>query len=157
VHTRIGRGSNVHHTTAFRCQSDYRLARILGVGDSALHKYRHEGRTPKDEHAIHLAQLAGLDVGFVLLCMCLARAKTAEHKAGLFYSLRRYAAHLGLVDLLILPGPQMGLYEPETRMATAISRDVPIVDGLYIAAINGGQWNSALHQMQFALMGSPRA
>jgi transcriptional regulator with XRE-family HTH domain len=111
---------------ASRIPSDYRLARVLGVGDSALYKYRHEGRTPKEEHAIHLAELAGLDVGFVLLCMCMERAKTPEHKAEIFYSLRRYAAHIGLHDLLILPGPQMGLYEPEARMAAAISRDLQL-------------------------------
>jgi hypothetical protein len=112
--------------------SDYRLARVICVADHTLYNYRHGGRTPADEHVMKLAELAKLDVGFVLLCMCYERAKTPERKAAIFYSLRRYAAHLGLSDLLILPGPQMSFDEPQTLMNAAISRNDQQLDGLYI-------------------------
>lgn len=54
--------------------SDYRLCRVLGVTDHTLYNYRH-GRTPADEQAARLAQMAGLHAGFVLCCLGAERAK----------------------------------------------------------------------------------
>jgi hypothetical protein len=51
----------------------------------------------------------------------------------------------------------MGLYEPEARMAAAISRDLQL-DAEGLPAIHcchlAGAWNNALHQVQFARMGT---
>jgi hypothetical protein len=57
--------------------SDYRLCRVMGVTDHTLYNYRH-GRTPDDERARRLAEMAGLHVGFVLVCMAAERAKDDE-------------------------------------------------------------------------------
>lgn len=61
-------------------RSEYRLARVLNIGDNALYNYRH-GRTPDDERALRLALLAGISVPYVLTCMAAERAKDPEVKA----------------------------------------------------------------------------
>lgn len=60
--------------------SYYRLARILDVSDQALTKWRN-GHTPDDSHASKLAEMAGLDIGYVLACMNAERAKDEGLKA----------------------------------------------------------------------------
>lgn len=60
--------------------SEYRFARVLGISDSTLYNYRH-GRTPDDERALRLAKMAGIDVGYVLICMAAERTKDDEARA----------------------------------------------------------------------------
>lgn len=61
-------------------RSEYRLARVLNIGDNALYNYRH-GRTPDDERALRLAHLAGLSAPYVLTSMAAERAKDPDVKA----------------------------------------------------------------------------
>ena len=59
-------------------QSNYRLARILGTTDNTLSRW-HSGRViPDDAYAVRLAQLAGLDPGYVVAAMRAFREKD-EH------------------------------------------------------------------------------
>jgi hypothetical protein len=62
-------------------QSDYRLARDVGVGDTAMYTYRHGGRVPADDVAVKLAQIAKIPAPYVLNCMAAARAKDPEVRA----------------------------------------------------------------------------
>lgn len=61
--------------------SDYRLARVLGASENTLYYWR-RGRSCDDEHAAKLAAMAGLNVGFVLVCIAAERAKDPITKAG---------------------------------------------------------------------------
>lgn len=60
--------------------SDYRLSKVLGVTENTLYNYRH-GRTPDDERALKLAQMARLHPGFVLVSMAAERAKDEPTRA----------------------------------------------------------------------------
>lgn len=75
-------------------RSEYRLARLLNIGDNALYNYRH-GRTPDDERALKLARLAGLNVPYVLTCMAAERAKDEEVKAALMEAARELSRLIG--------------------------------------------------------------
>lgn len=75
--------------------SYYRLARVLGIGDNAMHNYRH-GRTPDDARAMKLAELAGIDPGYVLLCMAAERAKDDAQRAALTATAQLVAEMLGV-------------------------------------------------------------
>ncbi len=62
-------------------QSDYRLARVLGVGDTSVYNYRHGGRVPADDIAVKLAELAKLSAPWVLVCMSAQRASDPSVRA----------------------------------------------------------------------------
>lgn len=61
--------------TAAGITSDYRLARTIPVSDNTLYNWRHGLTSPDEERSARLAEMAGLDVGYVLTCMAAARAK----------------------------------------------------------------------------------
>lgn len=61
--------------TAAGITSDYRLARTIPVSDNTLYNWRHGITSPDEERSARLAEMAGLDVGYVLTCMAAARAK----------------------------------------------------------------------------------
>lgn len=67
--------------TASGITSDYRLARTIPVSDNTLYNWRHGHTSPDDERAARLAEMAGLDVGYVLACMAAERAKDGGLKA----------------------------------------------------------------------------
>lgn len=113
--------------------SDYRLARVLKIGDSTLYNYRHGGRTPKDEHALQLAHLADLDPGFVLLAMACERAQDTADGPALVQSLRHFAASLGYSDLLILPG----LFDDLDGPGTPMDKGIAAGGGLLPAQLTG--------------------
>ncbi|WP_290866713.1 hypothetical protein [Aquabacterium sp.] len=116
--------------------SEYRLARVLGVTDSALWNYRH-GRTPDDERALKIAALAGLDARYVLVCLAAERAKDDASRAVLLAS----AAILG--DALGIPpdGPDDGdrsdktprtldaIPAPASSLSIGVSSDSPAAQG----------------------------
>lgn len=58
--------------------SDYKLGLTLGLSDSALSNYRNGRSHPDDATASRLAELAGLDAGYVVACMHAERAKTQD-------------------------------------------------------------------------------
>jgi hypothetical protein len=61
--------------------SDYALQKPLGLSRSRLSNFRQNLDFFSDGLAIKVADLAGLDAGFVLLDMHLSRAKSPEEKA----------------------------------------------------------------------------
>jgi transcriptional regulator with XRE-family HTH domain len=66
--------------------SNYRLARVLGTSDNTLHRW-HSGRnTPDDANAVRLAELAGLDVDYVVASMR-AQRETDERLKGVWQSI----------------------------------------------------------------------
>lgn len=58
--------------------SDYKLGVVLGLTDSAIPNYRKGRSSPKDEIASTMADLAGLDRGYVLSCLHAERATNSE-------------------------------------------------------------------------------
>lgn len=76
--------------------SEYRLARVIGIGDNTLYYYRH-GRTPDDPRALRLAELAGLNPGWVLLCLAAERAKDDATRQAFTKAADDLADALGLV------------------------------------------------------------
>lgn len=62
--------------------SDYRLARTIGVTDNTLYIWRH-GKTPDEDNAAKLAQMAGLHVGFALVCLAAERSKNDAARSAL--------------------------------------------------------------------------
>lgn len=55
--------------------SEYRLCRTVGASDQTLRNWRLGRSVPDEKHAAALAELAGLDVGYVLASMAAERAK----------------------------------------------------------------------------------
>lgn len=90
-------------------KSDYRLARLIGIGDNALYNYRH-GRTPDDSRAMRIAELAGIDPGYVLLCMAAERAKDDAQRAALTATAQLVGEMLGVK----LPAGADGSDDPGT-------------------------------------------
>ncbi len=58
--------------------SDYQLAKLLGVGQTNISRYRNRGGTMDDHIAIRVAELLKLDPGYVLACVQAERAATEE-------------------------------------------------------------------------------
>lgn len=81
--------------------SYYRLARVIDISDQSLTEWR-KGKTPNDEHAAKLAEMAGLDTGFVLACMAAERAKDDSLKSVWANIAKRLETALPAVFLLIL-------------------------------------------------------
>ena len=82
--------------------SEYRLCRTVGVSDQCLRNWRLGRSSPDDERAARLAEMAGLDVGYVLASMAAERAKDEGLKAawaGLAKRLEGIAAALVLAIL----------------------------------------------------------
>lgn len=107
--------------------SEYRLCRVLGITDNALYNYRH-GRTPDDERARRLAEIAGLHVGFVLVCMAAERAKDDETRRHLLDVAQTIAAVHPSQTVDILSTPSGALNRLEMPMNTgfdAINKGAP--------------------------------
>lgn len=58
--------------------SSYRLARVLGTSDQTLYRWKAGQAAPDDSHAAKLAQMAGLDPGYVIAQMRALREKDPE-------------------------------------------------------------------------------
>ncbi|WP_129451978.1 DUF3693 domain-containing protein [Methylibium sp. Pch-M] len=61
--------------------SDYKLALVLGIEPSTIGHYRKRRSRPDDDVAAKLADLAGLDRGFVVACLHADRAPTASARS----------------------------------------------------------------------------
>lgn len=61
--------------------SDYKLALVLGIEPSTVGHYRKRRSRPDDDVAAKLADLAGLDRGFVVACLHADRAPTASARS----------------------------------------------------------------------------
>ena len=61
--------------------SDYRLAKLLGVGSSAISAYRCRGVTFSEKQALKVAAELNIDVAYVLACAHAERAKRPEIRA----------------------------------------------------------------------------
>lgn len=82
--------------------SEYRLCRTVGASDQTLRNWRLGRSVPDEKHAATLAEMAGLDVGYVLASMAAERAKDEGLKAawaGLAKRLEGIAAALILAIL----------------------------------------------------------
>jgi hypothetical protein len=60
--------------------SDYACAQTLGITRSELSKYRHGKAYLGDETAVKVADMLGLDAGYVMACMHAERASNPEIK-----------------------------------------------------------------------------
>lgn len=60
--------------------SDYAVAKALGMSESTIHGYRKRGGQMDDEIAAKVAALLGLHPGLVVLDMHRERAKTPEER-----------------------------------------------------------------------------
>jgi hypothetical protein len=61
--------------------SDYKLGVVLGVTTSALSNYRHNRSSPDDSIGSKLAELAGLDGGYVLACLHAERSRDDQTRS----------------------------------------------------------------------------
>lgn len=66
--------------------SNYRLARVLGATDATLQRWNTGRGCPDDAHAARLAEMAGLDVGYVVASMRAEREKD-EHLRTIWQSI----------------------------------------------------------------------
>lgn len=62
-------------------QSDYRLAKVLGIPANRISNYRSGRSRPDDVTAKLIADKAGLDVGYVLACLHAERAQSTEARS----------------------------------------------------------------------------
>lgn len=92
-------------------KSEYRLCRVVGVADQTLTNWR-KGKSPSDEYAVKLAQLANLDVGLVLASIAAERVKDPTLQA-VFSDIAR---RLQLLDLANLAAVLGGADKPRTPM-----------------------------------------
>lgn len=60
--------------------TDYKLGMVLGLSNSAVTNYRKGRSHPDDNVGRRLAELAGLDEGYVLACLHAERAKDDESR-----------------------------------------------------------------------------
>mgnify|MGYP003704798689 CR=1 FL=1 len=79
--------------------TDYRLAKILGLTTAAVSAMRVRGGGISDETAEKLADLAGLDAGYVLACAHAERAKSASLKS-IWESVAKKAAGAAVAVLI---------------------------------------------------------
>ncbi|MBL8433666.1 MAG: hypothetical protein JNL99_01900 [Zoogloea sp.] len=108
-------------------ESDYAVAKLLGVTRSAVSKYRLGGSHLDDATAIKAAALAGLNPGFVIACAHRERAKTAEEKAVWTSMLERLgglAAALLLAPALFMAGDARAEVSPGSAYASQIQESV---------------------------------
>lgn len=61
--------------------SNYRLARVMGLSDNTVFRWSSGAGAPDDLHAARLAEMAGLDVEYVVASMKAAREKDPELRA----------------------------------------------------------------------------
>lgn len=61
--------------------SDYRLAKVLGASENTLYYWR-RGRACDDDYAVKMAQMAGVHIGYALVCIAAERAKDEATKSG---------------------------------------------------------------------------
>jgi hypothetical protein len=89
-------------------QSDYRLAQILGIKNSAVANWRAEHARPSDEHILRLADMAQLDQAEALAQAQIEKAKTpAERAAWVTIAERVSRAVAGLAVVVIMSGGLM--------------------------------------------------
>jgi plasmid maintenance system antidote protein VapI len=91
--------------------SYYKLARVLGVSNNTMTKWKQERSAPADSMAARLAEMAGLDPDVVLAELAADRAGDDETRArwrGIAERLRRagVAALMGGVFVLAAPAPE---------------------------------------------------
>lgn len=72
--------------------SNYRLARVIGASDNTLFRWNTGRGVPDDEHAVKLADLAGLDRGYVIAAMRALREPNPELRAIWAHMAERLAA-----------------------------------------------------------------
>lgn len=58
--------------------SNYRIAKLLGVDQSAVIRYTKHGKSMDDKYAIRMAELLGIDPAYVLACMAAERSHSVE-------------------------------------------------------------------------------
>lgn len=80
--------------------SDYRLAQILEIRDSAVANWRAERAWPSDPHILRLAEMAKLDQARVLAEAQVGKAKTEAERA----TWREVAERLSRVAACIVAG-----------------------------------------------------
>jgi hypothetical protein len=108
-----------HVRKAQALPSDYALAAKLGVSPQRVSHFRNGREIPGDKAALHLAQLAQLDPGYVLACLHAERAKRpAERKAWQALARKAGIAAMLLITVgFVLLGQHIdGLARAETSM-----------------------------------------
>jgi Phage related protein len=86
--------------------SDYGLAEVLGVTSAAVSHYRVTSRAFGDKAAFRVAELLGIDPGYVVACSAAQRAKSPKQKK-LWEGIAKKMAGASVVVLLALTGLSM--------------------------------------------------
>lgn len=81
--------------SAHAIQSNYRLARVLDTTDNTLYRWTSGKGVPDDTHAVKLADMAGLDRGYVIAAMRALRETNDELRAEWEDMARRLLAQSG--------------------------------------------------------------
>jgi len=109
-------------------ESDYRLGKILGIGDSAIPNWKAGRAWPSQAHILRLAEMAEMDAGQVLAAIQAQKAKTPEERE----AWKRIAERLSRVAACIVAGVTLtvaGLPEnsnADNRLASNSSEQQPI-------------------------------
>jgi transcriptional regulator with XRE-family HTH domain len=99
--------------------SDYALAGFMGVTRAQISKYRCDRESLSDEKALWVADLLGLDAGYVLAMMNAERADRAQNTAAAtaWEKVVDRLKTLGPVALLFLAaGPAVGMVSSGARL-----------------------------------------
>lgn len=81
-------------------QSDYAVAKRLGIDRQRMSSYKRQGVTLGPEIAIAIADTLNLDRGYVLACMAAERAKRSDEKRA-WESLAKKAATAAMLLILV--------------------------------------------------------
>lgn len=118
--------------------TDYKLAKALGVAPNYIANYRKGRSRPDDTIAQRLAALAGLDPDYVVACMHAERAATDDGRLTWERIAKRLQATAVAVAAVILSGwtgidPVAGAQAASVHQRVALDAS-PAVANLYIVA-----------------------
>lgn len=99
----------------YSIESDYAAAKLLGVSKMTMSHYRNGKGLLGDDSAIRVAELLGLDTGYVLACIASERARKPEvkaawkHTAEMLYGLAAALAVVAFLPTVNLSGDQFNI------------------------------------------------
>ena len=117
-------------------ESDYALAKLLGIAKNTMSLYRNSKSHFSDEVAIKAAELLGIDAGYVMACMAYERARTPlakarwKHTADILYGLAAGLAVIFFLPFITLPANPI-------QPSGAFDNSAFYTSGIYIMRISG--------------------
>lgn len=116
--------------------SDYKLGLILGLTTSAISNYRNARSKPDDLVGSRLAELAGLDAGYVLACLHAERAQEGAARS-VWASVASRLAQAGSAAAL---GAVLVVGSPDAMACTPASSSSAAGAGLYLMSNARRTW-----------------